>query len=177
MPVDFQNKLNYSLKQQEKFSMSTEFILNKFDSGMHYILLDPKMVKAFTKDKNNRILCKLNDKEEFHCAILPKKEGGHFINIGSTTCKKLKIKEGSKVTAYFSIDSSDYQFEMPEEFKEVLDSDPKANKIFHGLTEGNQRGLFYLVMQVKSTDKRIERALKIVDKIKNGITSPRVILK
>jgi uncharacterized protein YdeI (YjbR/CyaY-like superfamily) len=60
---------------------------------------------------------------------------------------------------------------------EVLDTDPKANEVFHSLTEGNQRGLMYLVTQVKSSEKRIERALKIAEKIKAGITSPRNILK
>lgn len=66
---------------------------------------------------------------------------------------------------------------MPEEFKEVLNSDQEADEIFHSLTEGNQRGLIYLVSQVKSSDKKIERALKIVARIKNGVTTPRVILK
>jgi hypothetical protein len=157
--------------------MATEYLLEKFDSGMHYILLDKKTVATLTKADNKRAVCKLNNEVEFHCALMPKKEGGHFINIGSTICKKLKIKEGSKVTATFTIDNTEYQFEMPEELKEVLDTDPKADKIFHSLTEGNQRGLIYLVAQVKSSDKKIERALKIVEKIKNGITSPRLILK
>lgn len=157
--------------------MATEFILEKFDSGMHFIMLDNKTVKALTKADNKRAICKLNNEIEFHCAVMPKKEGGHFINIGLTICKKLKIKEGSKVTATFSVDETEYQFEMPEELKEILDTDPKADKIFHSLTEGNQRGLIYLVSQVKSSDKKIERALKIVEKIKNGVISPRLILK
>jgi uncharacterized protein YdeI (YjbR/CyaY-like superfamily) len=66
---------------------------------------------------------------------------------------------------------------MPEELKEVLDTDDEANKIFHTLTAGNQRGLIYLLSLVKSSDKKIERALKIAERIKLGITSPRLILK
>lgn len=155
--------------------MATEFVMEKFDSGMHYIMLDRKTVLAITKNNNKRAICRLNDELDFHCAIMPKKEGGHFINIGLTICRKLK--EGSKVSATFSVDKTAYQFEMPEELKEVLDTDPKANEIFHSLTEGNQRGLIYLVSQVKSSDKKIERALKIVDRIKHGVTSPRLILK
>lgn len=157
--------------------MATEFILKKFDSGMHYIMLDTKTVSTLTKDNNKRAVCRLNDQVEFHCAIMPKKEGGHFINIGLTICKKLKIEEGSRVSASFSFDKTQYQFEMPEELREVLETDQEAHKIFHSLTEGNQRGLIYLVTQVKSSDKKIERAFKIVERIKNGVTSPRVILK
>jgi Domain of unknown function (DUF1905)/Bacteriocin-protection, YdeI or OmpD-Associated len=157
--------------------MDIEFILEKFDSGMHYIMLDKKTVITLTKDDNKRVICNLNNQIAFHCAIMPKKEGGYFINIGSTICKKLGLKVGSKVTATFEIDKTEYQFEMPEELKEVLETDKIANEIFHSLSIGNQRGLIYLVLQVKSIDKKIERALKIVNKIKIGITSPRLILK
>ena len=157
--------------------MTREFIVEKFDGGMHFIMLDKKTVMALTKGDNKRAICRLNDKAEFHCAIMPKKEGGHFINIGLPICKKLKIKEGSKVTASFMVDKTEYQFEMPEELKEVLETDPEAGNIFDALTAGNKRGLIYLVLQVKSSDKRIERALKIAERIKNGVTSPRIILK
>lgn len=157
--------------------MATEYLLEKFDSGMHYLLLEEETVLELTKNDNKRVICKINNAIEFHCGIMPKKEGGYFINIGLTICKKLKLSEGSKITVSFSIDKTEYQFEMPEELKEVLNSDFEANQIFHSLTEGNQRGLIYLVSQVKSSDKKIERALKIIAKIKNGITSPKVILK
>ena len=43
--------------------------------------------------------------------------------------------------------------------------------------QGNKRGLMYLVSQVKSSDKRIERSFIIAAKLKRGITSPREILK
>lgn len=157
--------------------METTYKLEKFASGMHYILVDKDLVEKFKHIGDKRALCRLNDQVEFHCAFLPKKEGGYFVNIGSTICKKLKIKEGSLVTATFSVDKTEYQFEMPEEMIEVLNLDSEANHIFHSLSSGNQRGLIYLVTQVKSSDKRIERALKIADRLKIGITSPRTILK
>ena len=97
--------------------------------------------------------------------------------VGLATCRKLKVKEGSKLTATFRADDTEYQFAMPEELSEVLRTDAEASSIFHALSAGNQRSLIYLVMQVKSVDKRIERALKIADRLKYGITSPRVILK
>lgn len=157
--------------------MINEYILQKFETGMHYIILNERNVIHLTKKKNKRVVCRINDQLEFHCAIMPKKEGGYFINIGSTICKKLKIKQGSKVIATFLVDNSEYQFEMPEELNDGLNTDIKASKIFHSLPQGNQRGLIYLVLQMKSSDKRIERALKIAEKIKDGTTSPRIILK
>jgi len=154
-----------------------DYLIEKFNSGMHFIKLDPVTVSTFTPNENQRLICRLNDQVDFHCAILPKKDGGHFINIGSAICKKLKLKEGAKINAVFTIDTTAYQFDMPEELKEVLNTDPEAYKIFHSLTEGNQRGLMYVVSQVKSSDKRIERALTIAAKLKSGIKSPRMILK
>ncbi|HSF45396.1 MAG TPA: YdeI/OmpD-associated family protein [Chitinophagaceae bacterium] len=157
--------------------MLNEFVLEKFDNGMHYIMLDSKTIKKLTINQNRRVICAMNGKVEFHCALMPKKEGGYFIIVGSSVCRKLKIQAGSKIRATFTIDQSEYQFEMPEELSEVLDTDPEAREIFHSLTAGNQRGLMYLVAQVKSSEKRIERALKIAARIKAGITSPRTILK
>lgn len=157
--------------------MAKEYVLQRFDNSMHFIMLDATSISSLTKNGNKRVICTLNNAEEFHCALMPKKEGGNFINISTVICKKLKIKVGSTITAAFKVDKTDYQFEMPEEFKEVLDTDSAANKIFHSLTAGNQRGLIYLLSLVKSSDKKIERALKIAEGIKQGITSPRLILK
>lgn len=157
--------------------MKNLYELKKFSSGMHYIMPNVAAVEQFIKDGNNRVICILNNTFEFHCAILPKKEGGYFINIGSNICKKLNIKEGSEVVASFKPDTSEYQFEIPEEFKEVLNQDKEANRVFHSLTHGNQRGLIYLILQVKTSRKRIERAFKIAHRLKHGITSPKRILK
>lgn len=66
---------------------------------------------------------------------------------------------------------------MPEEFTEVFATDAAAEKIFKNLTPGNKRGLIALVNMVKSSDKKIERALKIADKLKMGITAPAQIMK
>jgi hypothetical protein len=153
------------------------YTLQKLPSSMHYIMLDAKLVTKLTKDNNKRVICTINKTEKLHCAIIPKKEGGHFVMIGASICKKLKLKVGMEIEANFVIDKTEYQFDMPEELKEVLDTDEDANKIFHALTAGNQRGLIYLLSLVKSSDKKIERALKIAERIKQGITSPRLILK
>ncbi len=144
---------------------------------MHFIMLDAKLIAKLTKDSNKRVICTINKTEKLHCAIMPKKDDGHFIMISTSICKKLKLKVGMEIEASFVIDKTEYQFDMPEELKEVLDTDAEANKIFHALTAGNQRGLIYLLSLVKSSDKKIERALKIAERIKQGITSPRLILK
>lgn len=91
--------------------------------------------------------------------------------------KQLHLTAGDRLDITLVPDETEYQFNMPEEFQEVLDTDPSAKMVFESLTDGNKRGLIHLVMMVKSSDKRIERALKIADRLKRGITSPRLVLK
>jgi Bacteriocin-protection, YdeI or OmpD-Associated/Domain of unknown function (DUF1905) len=154
-----------------------EYTIEKSGNGTHFILLDTKTAATLTSNNNKRVIATLNGIFELHCAIQTIKAGGYFVYIGSAICKKLQLKKGSAVQVIFVKDTTEYQFEMPEELNEVLNTDPEAHDIFHALTPGNQRGLMHLVTLLKSGDKRIERALIIAEKIKHGITSPRLILK
>jgi Bacteriocin-protection, YdeI or OmpD-Associated len=141
------------------------------------IALDTNLVSVLTANKNKRALCIINKTTELHCAILRTKENEYYVIISSTICKQLKLKVGSIIECDFGIDDSEHQFEMPETLQEVLDSDSDANKIFNGLTDGNKRSLMHLVAMVKSMDKQIERALLITEKLKQGVTQARLILK
>ena len=154
-----------------------KYTIQKSSLGMNCILLDEKLVAKLTKENNKRVVCNLNNELQIHAAILSNKTGESFIVLGANTCKKIKVKLGDIITATFEIDKSEYQFEMPEEFKEVLDTDAAANKIFESLTDGNKRGLIHLITIPKSSDKKIERALLIAEKLKMRITSPRLVLK
>ncbi len=152
------------------------YIIQKAAS-MHYLSLDIKVVNALTKDENKRVLCIINDNVTLHAAILMRKELGHYIMLGSPLIKEQKWKAGQVVNVKLEIDQADYQFEMPIVLKEVLNTDPEANAIFQNLTAGNQRSLMYLVTMVKSSDKQVDRALKIAANLKLGIRSARLILK
>jgi hypothetical protein len=144
---------------------------------MHYIELDSKTVKRLTAGGNKRVVCTLNNLVTLHAAVMSNKTGMYFISIASKYLKQLKIKTGSIVNAEIKIDMSDLQFNVPEEFTEVLNTDIEAKEIFNGLTPGNKRGLVALVNMVKSSDKKIERALLIAEKIKRGITKPQLVMQ
>ena len=123
------------------------------------------------------MVCTINDAAPLHAAILRSAAHGYDVNISNSTCKKMGIRIGTSVKATLKIDDSPYQFEMPDEFAEVLDTDPEAMEKFKSLSDGNKRCLIFLVSQVRSSDKRIERALKIADKLRQGITSAQKMLK
>jgi uncharacterized protein YdeI (YjbR/CyaY-like superfamily) len=151
--------------------------IEKIGGYMHCIPLDNKTVARFTAGGNKRVVCTINKTITLHAAIMRTKEGMHYIMIAAKYLKQLKLKAGSIVEADIKIDESELQFNIPEEFIEVLSTDPEAEKFFNHLTDGNKRGLIALVNMVKSSDKKIERALKIAERLKMGITSPQKMMK
>ncbi len=146
--------------------------------SMHFIPVPADAAALLIKNGNRRVVCTINGTHTMHAALLPRKGiKDYYIFTGKALLKKAGITAGTKLTIQLKVDDSDYQFEMPEELAEVLNTDSDAHGIFHALTPGRQRGMIQLVLMVKSTDKKIERALKIADKIKAGITSPPAVLK
>lgn len=158
--------------------MTTSYTIQKPARGyMHYIQLSPADVKKLTSGGNKRIICQFNDQYRIHAAIMRTKEGMYYVMIGSQHLKALQLKAGSTVKLQLKKDDTELQFSVPEEFAEVLATDPAAAKIFNTLTPGNKRGLIALVNMVKSSDKKIERSLRIAEKIKKGICSPAKVMQ
>jgi hypothetical protein len=147
------------------------------DGHMHYIELTGKTAQQLTTGGNKRVVCTINKTTTLHAAIMRSREGMHYIMVSSRYLKQLKIKAGCTIDAVIKKDDSELQFHVPEEFTEVFATDPEAEKIFALLTDGNKRGLIALVNMVKSSDKKIERALRIAEKLKIGIKSPQLIMK
>lgn len=153
------------------------YTIEKFGAGyMHYIELNSADVKRLTAGGNKRVVCRINNKLDIHAAIMKTKEGMYYVMIGSKYLKQLNLTNNSKVAVVFEIDKSELQFNIPEEFAEVMATDSRAKEVFDSLTAGNKRGLIALVNMVKSSDKKIERALLVAEKLKAGITSPQKVM-
>jgi hypothetical protein len=150
------------------------YVIQKLGKGyMHYIALDAGTVKKFA-GKEKRLICKIED-IQLHCALLFQKEIGYYIMISKANLARLNLKIGSIVKASFEKDTTELQFEENEALNEVLATDTEATEIWNTLTNGNKRSLIYWVQSIKNTDKQIERALKIAEKLKLGIKSMREI--
>ncbi len=143
---------------------------------MHFFVVETKTAEQFLTGENKRVVCTFEDASVIHAAILTKKELGYYIRLGKSTVKKLKVKAGDTIKVSITADLTPFQFELPEELAEVLATDAQANQVFGKLSPGNQRSIIYLVSLLKSTDKRIERALRIAEKLKAGITSARKMI-
>ncbi len=142
-------------------------IVEKFDSDLWYFYLPvpEEVAHTFLQSENKRVIATLDGKESYHCAIMSM-EGRYFINVNKERRKKLGLRKGTAVQVELQPDASDYGMPVPEEFKEVLNQDPEGDEAFHRLTPGKQRSLLHIAGNVKNTDKRIERALVIVNHVK-----------
>jgi len=130
------------------------------------IVVPTAIAQVFLATGSRRVLCTLQGIETFHCALMPKGDGTWFITINKKRRDKLKLREGSPVSASLVSDESEYGLPMPEEFAAVLASDEEGNTLFHALTPGKRRNILYFVGNVNNSDTRIRRALVIVEHLK-----------
>ena len=139
--------------------------LSKFDSDLWYFHIKvPTEIVAYYKDQEvTRFVCKLNDSISIHAAFMPEGDGKYFININKEVRKKLGLELGDRVKVNISADTSKYGIYTSPEFIEVLNSDPDGEVLFHRLTPGKQRSLIYLASKPKSSDKRIEKSIIILN--------------
>jgi hypothetical protein len=137
-------------------------------SSWHFIHIDAAVGKQFEKKNGTRrVVCTINGRETFHCALIPSK-GEFIIVVNKAKRTKLKIEAGDNISVELKPDNSKYGLPMPEEFEEVLRQDRDGDKLFHALTPGKQRSLIYLVSNVKDIDRRIHTALTLVEHLKRN---------
>ncbi len=150
---------------KKKFSST----LDRFNSDLwHFYLPVPVDISSyFIENKKKRLKCTLNGQITFQCALMPYGEGKYFINVNKERRRKLKIETGDDVEVVLMPDDSKYGLPMPEEFSELLKIDEEGNRIFHELTPGKQRNLLFIVGKPKSSDKRLEKAVVVIEHLKS----------
>lgn len=133
--------------------------------GAHIVVPDV-IAQVFASNGVRRVVCVLNEKIEYQCALLPKGDGSFLITVNKKIRDTLGLKAGSPVRAGLRKDESEYGLPMPEEMDEALSQDEEGSRHFHALTPGKIRTLLYIVGNVKDPDKRIGRALAILEHLK-----------
>jgi hypothetical protein len=91
-----------------------------------------------------------------------------YITVSTERLKQLKVDLLDTLNVELEQDFSEYGFDDPIEFKEVLNQDTVGKKRFDLLTLGKRRATIYLVIQVKSSDKRIEKSIAILENLKRA---------
>jgi hypothetical protein len=123
-----------------------------------------------------RCLYQLYDGKPYHGGFVHNGLGGYFVIVNKQARAAANAHVGNLITMTLTPDTSEFGCEMPDELAEVLATDSEADRVFRAQTPGRQRSLIYLVGFVKSSDKRIHRALCLAKALKTGQTDPRKIL-
>jgi hypothetical protein len=136
--------------------------------GAHFAVPD-LVANALIEGDDKRVVCTLNGVTEYQCALVPRGDGTFLITVNKKIRDQHKLKAGSPVDIVLVKDSSEYGLPMPEEMAELLKQDPEGDRLLHALTPGKIRTLLYIVGNVKSSDKRLGRAIAILEHLKmNG---------
>ncbi len=134
--------------------------------GCHFAVPPIVADTLIAQREDRRVVCVLNEKTTWQCAMLPRGDGTFLITVNKKIQKDLGLKIGSPVQISLHPDDSEYGLPMPEVLAEVLAQDAEGNRFFHALTPGKLRTLLYIVAQVKNTDARINRSFAIVEHLK-----------
>jgi len=136
----------------------------------HHVIVPIEIANKYLELNDKRIICNIEDQFEFSCALIAKGDGNYFISINKQIRTKFKLEHGTELDLKIRTDDSKYGMPLPEEMAELMAQDPEGEASFHKLTPGKQRSLLYLIGKPKSSQKRLEKAIVILEhlKINNG---------
>ncbi len=134
--------------------------LNRADSDIYhwFFAVPDEVARNLIGGSDRRVVCTVNRKERYHCAIHADGQGGYRIMLNRQRCRKLGLVRGEAITVELEKDRTEYGLAMSDELREVLGQNTEAHTLFHALTKGRQRTLIYWSDNVKNPDIRIRRA-------------------
>ncbi|MER2998102.1 YdeI/OmpD-associated family protein [Pontibacter populi] len=132
----------------------------------HYIEVPPEVVQQLGGSFKARLLCTINDKLTFQGGLVALGGGSGYISINNVRLKQLGLSAGSEVQVSLQKDESEFGIEMPEELTELLSQDDEGKRRFELLPPGKLRYIIYYVSQVKSSQLRVDRALMLINNLK-----------
>ena len=132
----------------------------------YHVKIPHEMAQTIRKLKIPRLMCSLNGGEAFHASLIPEGDNHYFIKVNQQLRKRSSLEIGSDVLVQLTEDQSKYGLPIPEEFTEILNQDPEGERLFHNLTPGKQRSLLYIIGKPKSSDKKIEKGIIVINHLK-----------
>lgn len=147
---------------------SFETTVEKFEDSIwgFHLKVPGEIYQTFAQEKIKRVLMKINDSEKLHAGFMPAGEGKYFLMLSKDLMKKLHLAHGEHVNVFIEKDTSKYGMPISEEMKELLEQDPEGEAMFHKLTPGKIRSLLHMINKFKSSDKRIEKSVIILEHLK-----------
>lgn len=140
---------------------------------MHHIIVTSDILEdlADAEDKsiyNQRFRVTINDSVSWLGGSVSLGNESAYITFSKQRMKELGVVRGDEVTVFLEKDRSEYGLDVPEEFEEVLRQDPDGSARFNSLTKGKRRAIIYMVIQFKTSQKRIEKSLFFIENLKRA---------
>ncbi len=133
---------------------------------MTFIEVPKEIVVKLGGVMNQRLQCTVNKTVTWQCGLVAYKKGSGYISLNKKILKELNAGVGTEVDVSLMKDTSKYGMTMSEELKSLLKQDKEGSRRFHLLAPGKQRYIIYYVSQVKSSQLRIDRAIKLIENLK-----------
>jgi hypothetical protein len=154
--MKFISKIHYNPKLRQHFFVIERAILEKFH---------------VEKDENlfsKRFVIKVNNKVNWRGGSTVLGEGRSYISISKARMKELNVELDDEISIELEKDYSEFGMDVPVEFQEILHQDPEANARFSVLTKGIQRATIYIVNKLKTSEKRIEKSIFLLENLKKA---------
>ncbi len=113
-----------------------------------------------------RLMVSINGAKAFHGGMVALGGGDAYITVNKKRMKKFGVNEGEEVEVSLELDHSKYGMEMPEELEALLEQDQEGERRFEMLAPSKQRYIIHYVSQVKSSQKKIDRAIMLINNLK-----------
>ncbi len=156
MPITFTSKIEHLDKLRMSYISVTDEVLEQFMEEGDKLLY------------NQRFDITVNDQVKWQGGTVSLGNNAAYITFSKGRMKQIGVELGDTVSVHLEKNRSEYGFDFPEEFEEVLKQDPVANERFNALTKGTRRSVIYLVIQVKSSQKRIEKSIFLLENLKRA---------
>ncbi|MBU2018040.1 MAG: YdeI/OmpD-associated family protein [Bacteroidetes bacterium] len=155
------------MKKQWEF----EVVIGKIESlKLHYLCFPRASIIEMNEasEKNlfkQRVWIHIGESISWQGAFVGLGNGDGYITISQARMKKFGLQLGDLCKVKLEKDESEFGMPVPEELIAVFSVEPLYVKHFEQLTKGMQRYILYYIDQVKSTEKREERALLLMNNL------------
>lgn len=146
--------------------------------GTHSIVLPDALVAPFREKGHDRavVVASFEEKTIRYHAALRKYQGEYRIMFSQRQQKALGVFPNDYFEVCLEEDRTEFGVEMPPELEEVFRQDPEAADLFRKLSPGACRSVIYGVRGYKTPQRRIDLALDICRRLRQGIRSGRQLV-
>lgn len=135
-----------------------------------YVELTPSILEVLpghsqNKNFNQRLIIRIDEAETWQCGVLALGEGSGLITVQKARLKRIGKTLGDAVKVELWEDHSEFGVEIPEELIVFWDQVPESKHRFDHLKPSMQRYILNYISTAKSTEKRIERTVLLMQNL------------